>query len=56
MVALVVIRDDVIKPLLATKGRLKSGRRPTKGAPIDAHYAVLRHAMRDLLDELKIAA
>jgi len=25
MVALVVIRDDVIKPLLATKCRLKSG-------------------------------
>jgi len=56
MVALVLIRDNVIKPLLATKGRLKPGRRPAKGAPIDAHYAALRHAMRDLLVELKIAA
>ncbi len=56
MVALVVIRDDVIKPLLAANCRLKSGRRPVKGAPIDAHYAALRHTMRDLFAELGIAA
>ena len=56
MVALVVLRDDVIKPLLAANGRLKSGRRPVKRAPIDAHYANLRHGMRDLFAELGIAA
>ena len=30
MVALAVIRDDVIKPLLASNGRLKRARRPVK--------------------------
>jgi hypothetical protein len=56
MVALAVIRDDVIKPLLASNGHLKRGRRPVKGAPIDAHYAALQHCMKDLLCELGIAA
>ena len=56
MVALVVIRDDVMKPLLASGCRLQSGRRPTKGAPIDAHYAALRHGMRDLYRDLGLAA
>jgi len=56
MVALVVIRDDAMKPLLASGCRLQSGRRPTKGAPIDAHYAALRHGMRDLYRDLGLAA
>lgn len=56
MAALVVIRDDVIKPLLAAQCGLKPGRRPTQTAPIDAHYAALRHQMRDLFQELGITA
>jgi hypothetical protein len=56
MTALIVLRDDVIKPLLAAQGRLKPGRRPTRTAPIDAHYAALRHQMRELFQELGIAA
>ena len=56
MAALIVLRDDVIKPLLAARCRLKSGRRPTQTAPIDAHYAALQHQMRDLFEELGIAA
>jgi hypothetical protein len=56
MAALIVIRDDVIKPLLAARGRLQPGRRPTQTAPTDAHYAALRHQMRDLFQELGIAA
>jgi hypothetical protein len=56
MAALIVLRDDVIKPLLAAQGRLKPGRRPTRTAPIDEHYAALRHQMRELLQELWIAA
>ena len=56
MAALIVLRDDVIKPLLAAQGRLKPGRRPTRTAPIDAHYAALRHQMRELFQELGIAA
>ena len=56
MAALIVLRDDVIKPLLAARCRLKSGRWPTQTAPIDAHYAALQHQMRDLFEELGIAA
>lgn len=56
MAALIVIRDDVIKPLLAAQCRLKPGRPPTQSAPIDAHYAALRRQMRDLFQELGIAA
>jgi hypothetical protein len=56
MTALIVLRDDVIKPLLAAQGRLKPGRRPTRTAPIDAHYATLRSQMRKLFLELGIAA
>jgi len=56
MAALVVLRDDVIKPLLAGQGSLKRGRRPTSSAPIDAHYAVLQHDMHDLFRDLGIAS
>jgi hypothetical protein len=56
MAALITIRDDVIKPLLASRCRLKRGRRPTKTAPIDAHYAALRHEMSALFRDLGIAA
>ncbi len=56
MAALITIRDDVIKPLLASRGRLKRGRRPTKTAPIDAHYAALQHEMSALFRDLGIAA
>ena len=56
MATLVVLRDNVIKPLLAGQGNLKRGRRPSKTAPMDAHYALLQHGMRDLFRELGIAA
>jgi hypothetical protein len=56
MAALITIRDDVIKPLLASRCRLKRGRRPTKTAPIDAHYAALRHEMSALFRDLGIAS
>jgi hypothetical protein len=56
MTALVVLRDDVIKPLLASQCKLKSGRPSVKSTPIDAHYATLRRGLRDLFHELGIAA
>jgi len=56
MAALVVLRDDVIKPLLAGQGNLRRGRRPSKSAPIDAHYAVLQHDMRERFRDLGMAA
>jgi hypothetical protein len=56
MAALIVLRDDVTRPLLAARCRLRSGRRPTQTAPIDAHYATFRYGMRNLIEEMGIAA
>jgi hypothetical protein len=54
--ALIVLRDKSIKPLLAAA----QGQRPPRGAqnptPLDAHYAVIRTAMRGVFHELGIAA
>jgi hypothetical protein len=62
--ALVVLREHVLKPLLAaaahpTTGgpvRRKLGRKPKTWSPIDDHYQTLRFAMRALLDDLHLAA
>lgn len=56
MAALVLLRDKVIKPLLASQCHLKRGRKPRNQTPIDAHYDVVQRSMRDLLTELGIAA
>jgi hypothetical protein len=56
MVALVVLRNKVIKPLLAAA----QGRRKSRGAqnprPIDRHYETIRTAMQGVFDELGLAA
>jgi len=56
MTALVVLRNKVIKPLLAATEPL----RPTRGAhnpkPIDGHYYALQLTMRRVFHELGIAA
>jgi hypothetical protein len=56
MVALVVLRNKVIKPLLAAV----QGRRKSRGAqnprPIDKHYDTIRMAMQGVFDELGLAA
>jgi hypothetical protein len=56
MTALVVLRDKVIKPLLASCCQGKRGLKPKKVTPLDAHYEHLQAGMRELFDELGIAA
>ena len=56
MVALVVLRNKVIRHLLAAA----QGRRKSRGAqnprPIDKHYETIRTAMQGVFDELGLAA
>ncbi len=56
MTALVVLRDKVIKPLLASCCQRKRGRKPKTFTPLDAHYDHLQGGMRKLFDELGVAA
>jgi hypothetical protein len=54
--ALLVLRDKVIKPLLAAACQLKRGPQPQGCTTLDRHYQTLRRDMRDLFQELRIAA
>lgn len=54
--ALVVLRDKVIRPLLAASGRPEPPAKPTNPTPIDHHYESLRAGMRDLFTALGLAA
>jgi hypothetical protein len=62
--ALVVLREHVLKPLLAAASRpsaedpvrRKLGRKPKTWSPIDQHYQTLRATMHALLDDLHLAA
>jgi DNA-binding transcriptional ArsR family regulator len=54
--ALVVLRDQVIRPLLAGALRMELTTRPRHLAPIDKRYRALRRGMNELLCEVGIAA
>jgi hypothetical protein len=54
MVAIGVLRDKVLKPVLAR--RWTTGRPPKNQSPLDDHYLNLRKEMRKLLKTLRIAA
>lgn len=54
--ALVILRENVIKPLLAGMSARKMGREPKNWSPIDAHYETLRQDMRVLFDDLGLVA
>ena len=56
MSALLVLRDKVIKPLLAAACQFKRGHKPKCCTTLDWHYQTLRQDMRDLFIELRIAA
>jgi hypothetical protein len=56
LTALLVLREKIIRPLLAASGQPESGREPAHPLPIDHHYENLRVAMRDLFSDLGIAA
>ena len=54
--ALLVLRDQAIKPLLAAAREPRPSRGAQNPTPLDAHYAVIRTAMRGVFHELGIAA
>ena len=56
MTALVVLREKVIRPLLAASQRPEASAKPNHPTPVDHHYEHLRVGMRDLLTTLGIAA
>jgi hypothetical protein len=54
--ALVILRDKVIKPLLAGTAKPKLGRKPTTWSALDEHYETVRQDMRLLFEDLGLAA
>ena len=56
IVALVVLRNKVIKPLLAAARRRRKSRGAQNPRPIDKHYETIRTAMQGVFDELGLAA
>jgi hypothetical protein len=56
LTALLVLRDKVIRPLLASSCQLKRGPKPNNSTPLDQHYRRLQVGMQDLFEELGIAA
>ena len=56
MVALVVLRNKAIKPLLAAAQDLRPSRGPQNPRPLDRHYDTIRTAMEGIFQELGVAA
>jgi hypothetical protein len=56
LTALLVLREKIIRPLLAASGQPEPRGKPANPAPIDHHYESLRAAMRHLFTDLGIAA
>ena len=54
--ALVLLREKVIRPILAGTAQPKRGRKPTNWSPIDSHYEAIRKNMVTLFEDLGIAA
>ena len=54
--ALVLLREKVIRPILAGIAQPKMGRKPKNWSPIDTHYEVIRQNMFTLFEDLGIAA
>ena len=56
MVALVVLRDKAIKPLLAAAQDLRPSRGAQNPRPLDLNYEIIRTAMQVVFQELGLAA
>jgi hypothetical protein len=56
MTALLVLREKVIKPVLAGAAKPKCGPKPKYSNPIDTHYRTLQVDMRNLFHELGLAS
>ena len=55
MTALLLLRDKVIKPVLAGAGKPKRGPRPQQESDVDKHYRLIQGEMRSLLHLLNVA-
>jgi hypothetical protein len=56
LTALLVLREKIIRPLLAASGKPEPPAKPAHPTPVDHHYESLRAGMRCLFTELGIAA
>jgi len=56
MTALVVLREKVIRPLLAASQRPETPSKPNHPTPVDHHYQQLQAGMRGLFAALGIVA
>jgi hypothetical protein len=56
LAALLILREKVIKPVLAGAGRPRLGRPPKRIHPLDVHYENLQREMRRAFDTLGLAA
>jgi len=56
LTALLVLREKIIRPLLAASGKPEPSAKPAHPVPIDHHYENLRAGMRSLFTDLGIAA
>jgi len=54
--ALVILREKVLRPILAGVGKPKMGRKPKNWSSIDEHYEAIRQNMFILFQDLRIAA
>jgi hypothetical protein len=54
--ALVILREKVLRPILAGVGNRKTGRKPLNWSLIDQHYETIRQDMFTLFEDLRIAA
>jgi hypothetical protein len=55
MAALLILRDKVLKPVLAGAGKPKRGRKPKHQSPTDLHYANMQTEMRNLFQTIGLA-
>jgi hypothetical protein len=53
---LLILREKVLKPVLAGVCRPKPGRLPKNIHPLDLHYQTLQRQMLSTLQHLKVAA
>jgi hypothetical protein len=54
--ALLILREKVIRPLLAASCQPEASAKPLSPTPIDRHYEGIRTAMRSLFTALGVAA
>jgi len=56
LAALLILREKIIKPVLAGMGKPKPGRPPKRIHPLDLHYENLQRELRSTLETLGLAA